>query len=77
MHDARTVSGLLVALARRKGVWIAAGLHALAALVLCAFPLFDVLGFERAFVAGLLCTGTSPAVAIAPAMDLPITACPP
>jgi hypothetical protein len=39
-------------------------LHLLLAIALCFIPLFDVLGFERAFATGLLATPTSAAVAI-------------
>lgn len=40
-------------------------LHAVLAVALCFVPLFDSLGFERAFVTGLLSAFTSPAVAFA------------
>jgi tetratricopeptide (TPR) repeat protein len=49
---------------RRPAVQIAFGIHALAALILSFVPLFDVVGFERAFVTGLVSTLTSPIVTI-------------
>ena len=45
-------------------VVVALGLQSGLAAILCGVPLFDTLGFERAFAAGLLSTLTSPAVAI-------------
>lgn len=44
---------------------LALGLHAALALVLCFVPLFDVLGFERAFATGILTAFTSPMIAAA------------
>lgn len=49
---------------RRPAVQITFGLHVVLAVCLSFVPLFDVLGFERAFVTGLLCAVTSPIVAI-------------
>jgi tetratricopeptide (TPR) repeat protein len=49
---------------RRPAVQIMFGVHAAVAIALCFVPLFDVLGFERAFVTGLAATITSPIVAI-------------
>lgn len=49
---------------RRPGVQITFALHVLLAVLLCFVPLFDVLGFERAFATGLLSAVTSPIVAV-------------
>ena len=49
---------------RRPAVQITFGVHALVAVALCFVPLFDVLGFERAFVTGLVSAVTSPIVAV-------------
>lgn len=49
---------------RARGVRIAAALHVLLAVILCFVPLFDGLGFERAFATGLLATVTGPVVAV-------------
>jgi tetratricopeptide (TPR) repeat protein len=48
----------------RKAVQFAFGAHILAALILAFVPLFDVVGFERAFVTGLVSSITSPIVAV-------------
>jgi tetratricopeptide (TPR) repeat protein len=60
MNDAEHLVGSL----RRPGVQITFALHVALAIVLAFVPLFDVLGFERAFATGLLSAGTSPVVAI-------------
>ena len=39
-------------------------LHVTLGMLLCAFPLFDILGFERAFASSLLVAFTSPIVGI-------------
>ncbi len=49
---------------RRPGVQIVLGVHVAVAIALSFVPLFDVLGFERAFVTGLVSTITSPIVSI-------------
>lgn len=49
---------------RSPGVWIPALLHLIAAVWLSFLPLFDALGFERAFVTGLLATITTPIVTL-------------
>lgn len=48
-----------------RAVGVAWALHGALALGLCFVPLFDTLGFERAFAAGLLSALTAPAVALA------------
>lgn len=47
-----------------RALGVAWALHAALALILCFVPLFDTLGFERAFAAGLLTALTAPAVAL-------------
>lgn len=49
---------------RNPSVWVPAGLHLLLSIWLCFVPLFDNLGFERAFATGLLAAITGPIVAL-------------
>ncbi len=58
------MSGSITDALKRPGVQLIFGLHTLLAVVLCFVPLFDVLGFERAFATGLLCSITSPVLGI-------------
>ena len=49
---------------RLLSVRIGLALHLLAAVILCFLPLFDVLGFERAFVTGLIAAPIAAAIGV-------------
>lgn len=56
---------LLRRILARRGPRLVLGLHAILALALVFVPLFEVLGFERAFATGLLATPAAAGLAIA------------
>jgi hypothetical protein len=56
---------LLSRLLQRRGARLVLALHGVLAVLLCLVPLFDVLGFERAFATGLITTPAAAALAVA------------